>query len=120
MYAALVGFVSQLSRTITRQRDTLTRQINTLTDVLAQNSDLNQRVRRAAFRATELQERFHRRLSSELHDGPAQYLGLALLRLDRLSDSCQSLADERQSLQDIAVVHNALTQTVGVIFLKKS
>jgi signal transduction histidine kinase len=112
MYLVLVGFVGQLSRTITRQRNALTQQVDTLLDLLAQNRDLDQRVRRAAFRTTELQERFRRRLSSELHDGPAQYLGLALLRLDRLTDACQATANPERTLQDLDVIRNALTQTM--------
>jgi signal transduction histidine kinase len=52
--------------------------------LLVENAELNERVRRAAARTTELNERFLRRISAELHDGPAQDLGLALLRLDHV------------------------------------
>ena len=50
-----------------------------LTTLLAQNDELHKRVQRAAARTTALNERFLRRVSAELHDGPAQDLGLALL-----------------------------------------
>lgn len=53
-----------------------------LSALLKQNEELHERVRRAANRATEIDERFLRRVSAELHDGPAQALGFALLRLD--------------------------------------
>ena len=43
-----------------------------LRGLLAQNADLNERVRRAAARTTALNERFLRRFSAELHDGPAR------------------------------------------------
>ena len=49
---------------------------------LLQNERLSERVRRAATGATARNERFLRRISADLHDGPAQSLGLALLRLD--------------------------------------
>ena len=49
---------------------------------LAQNADLHERVQRAAIRTTTRNERFLRRISAELHDGPAQTLSLALLRLE--------------------------------------
>ena len=42
-------------------------------------------VRRAAAGATARNELFLRRISSELHDGPAQNLSLAMLRLDSIS-----------------------------------
>lgn len=49
-----------------------------------QNIVLRQQLQAAHMRATELNERFLRRVSSDLHDGPAQHLALALLRLDEL------------------------------------
>jgi signal transduction histidine kinase len=56
----------------------------------AQHAELHERVRRAATRTTALNERFLRRISAELHDGPAQDLGLALLRLDHVSQPCEA------------------------------
>jgi signal transduction histidine kinase len=46
--------------------------------------ELNERIRRAAARATTSNERFLRRVSAELHDGPIQDLGFALLRIDHV------------------------------------
>jgi signal transduction histidine kinase len=82
MYVLLAGFVRRASHTIERQRVALSNQIRKLTEVLAQNQALHDRVRESATRATALNERFLRRISSELHDGPAQDLALVLLRLD--------------------------------------
>jgi signal transduction histidine kinase len=84
MYLLLAGFVRDASRTISRQRTTLSEQVAQLQTLLAQNETLPDRVRRAAARTTALNERFLRRVSAELHDGPAQELGLALLRLDHV------------------------------------
>jgi signal transduction histidine kinase len=84
MYLLLAGFVRDASRTISRQRTTLSEQVSQLQTLLAQNEALHDRVRRAAGRTTALNERFLRRVSAELHDGPAQELGLALLRLDHV------------------------------------
>ena len=42
------------------------------------------RIRNAHHRSTEINELFLRRVSAELHDGPAQLLGFGLLRLDAL------------------------------------
>jgi signal transduction histidine kinase len=84
MYLLLAGFVRRLSDTIQRQQGELSTQVARLREVLTQNQELHERVQRAAQRTTALNERFLRRISAELHDGPAQDLGLALLRLDNL------------------------------------
>ncbi|RVD47944.1 sensor histidine kinase, partial [Mesorhizobium sp. M2D.F.Ca.ET.140.01.1.1] len=48
----------------------------------AQNSSLRQRVQRASRRATAINERYLRRIGADLHDGPAQLVALAALRMD--------------------------------------
>ena len=85
MYLLIAGFVRRASDTIRHQQTELSNQVTQLQALLAQNKELHERVRRAARRTTALNERFLRRISAELHDGPAQDLGLALLRLDQLS-----------------------------------
>ena len=84
IYLLLAGFVQRASETIEKQRKTLNDQISRLTELLSQNQELHERVRRAAGSVATLNERFLRRIGSELHDGPAQDLGLALLKLDAL------------------------------------
>ncbi len=82
MYILLAGIVQRGSDTIRRQQLDLRDKVSQLTDLLAQNERLGKRVRRAATEGTARNERFLRRISAELHDGPAQALGFALLRLD--------------------------------------
>ncbi len=84
MYLLLAGFVQRASNTIAHQQKELSHQVSRLTELLEQNDELHERVRRAAARATTLNERFLRRISADLHDGPAQDLGLALLQLDKV------------------------------------
>lgn len=81
---ALFGIVGGASRTIDRQKLELQKQIIELQTLLAQNQDLRARIERSSQRALEVNEQHLRRLGAELHDGPAQLLGLALLRLDSL------------------------------------
>jgi signal transduction histidine kinase len=78
----LYGIVRGASRTIDRQRRALESQVVDLSSLLEQNAALHARVRGAAERTTTLNERALRRISADLHDGPAQMLSLALLRLD--------------------------------------
>jgi signal transduction histidine kinase len=82
VYLLLLGIVRRGHETIVRQQGALRDTVTQLTTLLAQNEALHERVRRAATRTTALNERFLRRISAELHDGPAQALSLALLRLD--------------------------------------
>jgi signal transduction histidine kinase len=84
IYLVLVGYVRWANRTIGRQRAVLRDQVTWLTDLLSQNEELHNRMHRAAGSVTELNEQWLRRISAELHDGPAQDIGLALLRLDRV------------------------------------
>ncbi len=86
MAALLFGIVASGSRTIGRQRRALEAQVSDLAGLAAQNDSLRQRIQRASGRAAELNEQLFRRISAELHDGPAQLLGFALLRLGSLID----------------------------------
>jgi signal transduction histidine kinase len=82
--SALFGIVGRASSTIERQRRALQDKITELQALLAQNQELRTRVERSSQRALEINEQHLRRLGAELHDGPAQLLGLALLRIDSL------------------------------------
>jgi len=86
MYLLLVGMTLRASNTIRRQRDDLIGNVKALEDILAENRNLQSRVNRAAARTTALNEQFLGRLSADLHDGPAQNVALALLRVDDLAD----------------------------------
>lgn len=105
IYLLLAGFVRRSSDTIEQQRKTLKDQISRLTELLSQNKELHDRVRRAAGSVTTLNERFLRRIGSELHDGPAQDLGLVSLKLDALIGRCEqgsvtpAIIDELTAIQ---------------------
>jgi signal transduction histidine kinase len=84
IYLLLAVFVQRASNTIITQQRTLRGQVTRLTELLRQNAELHERVQGAATRTTALNERFLRRFSAELHDGPAQDLSFALLQLDNV------------------------------------
>jgi signal transduction histidine kinase len=84
MVGTLFMIVADGSRTITVQRLMLIQRIADLCSLLRQNTLLRDRIERAARDATEDHERFLRRIGADLHDGPAQLIGLALLRIDAL------------------------------------
>ncbi len=118
IYLLLAGFVRRASDTIELQRMTLNDQVSSLTELLSQNKELHDRVRRAAASVATLNERFLRRIGSELHDGPAQDLGLILLKLDALIDRCERAQLERLPVDELTGIQlslqNALKEIRGI------
>jgi signal transduction histidine kinase len=89
MYLLLTVFVKRASDTIVHQQSDLGQQVALL-------QELHGRVRGAAARTAALNERFLRRTSAELHDGPVQDIALALFQLDDLNSEYSS--EEKQTL----------------------
>jgi signal transduction histidine kinase len=110
MLAALYGIVRRGSRTIERQQSALETQIGELQELLDQNEELRGRVERARIRSAEINDAFLRRVGSDLHDGPAQMMGLALLRLDGLKPHLSGGKgdDPTRALQTLEAVRGAL------------
>jgi signal transduction histidine kinase len=88
---------------IEAQRAELQDKVEDLHRLLEQNETLRHRLVLAATRSTALNERFLRRLSAELHDGPAQDLGFALLKLDsgELNTNAETSERTRKELEAI-------------------
>lgn len=112
MYLLLAGFVQRASETIARQQRALGFQVNRLRDVLEQNELLHERVSRAAARTTALNERFLRRFSAELHDGPAQDLSLALLKLDNVAVACADVAGSGGCVNDLETIQQTVLRAL--------
>lgn len=77
MFAALSSIALNGSRTIQRQQTALENRVLELIE-------LRKNLKNASRRTTELNERFLRKVGSDLHDGPAQLVALGLLKLDEL------------------------------------
>ncbi len=105
MYVLLVGMVNGASSTITRQN-------RNLRDLLGRNAELGARVRLAAASKAETDEQVMVRLGHELHDGPAQDLGLALLRLDDLREVCAACAAVPKPPEDFVVIRDAMDRAL--------
>jgi|CXWL01.1.fsa_nt_gi signal transduction histidine kinase len=117
MYLLLAGLVGRASRTILVQQSDLRDKVTQLTELLTQNEQLHDRVRRAAARTTALNERFLRRVSADLHDGPGQDMGLALLRIEAVADVCSTcavaVAKGRTVSDDFRTVQSALKSALA-------
>jgi signal transduction histidine kinase len=98
LYLLTSGIVKRGSDTIQRQRARLEQQVVEL-------ALLHQRVLHAASRTTALNEQTLRRISADLHDGPAQVLALAMLRLD-------ALRTPSGDHEEFGLVHDALREAL--------
>lgn len=77
-------------QTIEGQEKALNQQVTRLSALLDANHTLQQSMKTASSRAVEMNEQFLRRVGSDLHDGPAQTLGYAILRLNKIGEDDQN------------------------------
>ncbi len=90
MFAALYGLVRQAGKTIVEQQVALKDRVAELSQALTRNTVLSAQVDDANGRSVVMNDRFLRRIGADLHDGPAQLLALALLRLDVVTSRSQA------------------------------
>ncbi|MEZ5866171.1 MAG: histidine kinase [Geminicoccaceae bacterium] len=105
---ALFGIVLTGSRTIETQRQDLQHRVAELGRLATQNRILRLQVQRASSRTSEINERQLRRISAELHDGPAQLVGFAALRLESIAAE----PDQERRLAEIGRVRGALAEAL--------
>ena len=75
---------------VLRGSRTIDRQLAALTELSARNVALRLRVQGAAARFAAMNDQTLRRIGADLHDGPAQQMGFAALRLDALRQAVGS------------------------------
>ncbi len=107
-FAALFGIVRSGSRTISAQTNALAVRLDELARISAQNKRLRERVQSASRGVSETHERYMRRISAELHDGPAQALALASLRLDALMRRASVSGEDEEARNLRATLDEAL------------
>ncbi len=98
------GFFLILSAIVLRGSRTIERQ-------LQENLDLTLRVKKGSQRAVALNERFLRRVGADLHDGPAQLMAYAALRMDSeqiLSDDSNRATRE----EEVATIKESLDEAI--------
>lgn len=84
LMASLFGIVYRGSRLIDAQQASLHQRMDEVREVSDQNSRLRKRAQRASSRLSELNASYLRHVGAELHDGPAQLLGLASLKVEHV------------------------------------
>lgn len=98
-------------KTIELQEQKLNRQILRLSSLLNSNKNLQKSMKTASSRAVELNEQFLRRVGADLHDGPAQMIGFAVLRLNKVSKE----EEAKQFSHEFHAVREALDQSLDEI-----
>jgi len=100
--------------TINQQEQKLTDQIGRLSNLLADNKKLQKSMKTASSRAVELNEQFLRRVGADLHDGPAQMIGFAVLRLNQVSkqDAAKSFGHEFHAVRE--ALNDSLEEIRGI------
>jgi signal transduction histidine kinase len=89
IWGSLFAIVLRGSRTIDSQ-------FAALSDMAARNVSLRLRIQSAAARFTALNDQALRRIGADLHDGPAQLMGFAALRLDALRKALPEAVDRAE------------------------
>jgi signal transduction histidine kinase len=114
MMSALFGIVHQGSQTIEDQRRQLTEQIGTLKSNIIQTEELRQRLQQSNAVVADINERILQRIGADLHDGPAQLLTYALLRLGSLTASVEAAAGEK-GVREFQQMRSSLSNALGEI-----
>lgn len=110
-FLALSAIVIRGSRTIDKQRAALQDHVGELSETLRHNRELRDRVQNASQRAIAYNERYLRRIGADLHDGPAQLVAFASLRLD--SDLLVSNSAPEARDQEITRIRASLDEAMA-------
>lgn len=113
MLGALFLIVLRGSRTIEQQRAAARERVDELSKLLRRNEELRASVSESRRFAADTNERLLRRLGAELHDGPCQLIGLALLRLDALVPQLKERPDDpSDEPEDVAIIRMVLRDSL--------
>ena len=111
LFLVLLHHFLRRLRTIDDQEERHNQQISNLSKLLTLNKDMRKNMKSASSRAVELNEQFLRRVGSDLHDGPAQSIGYAVMRLDKVAKDEAA----KKFNQDFHVVKEALDSSLDEI-----
>jgi signal transduction histidine kinase len=113
-FLTLSAIVFRGSRTIDLQSRELKSRVAELTQLLSQNDALKSRIQRAAAATTALNESYLRNLGADLHDGPAQLVAFAALRIGSGLLSDPTTSTERRE-KEVSVIKTSLDEAMTEI-----
>jgi signal transduction histidine kinase len=111
--SALIGvlsfIVSKANELILSQRQKLEQQVGELRQLLSQNIDLQENLRRSNEDASRVNEKVLQRVGADLHDGPAQLLTFAILRMSRIKNMVSTDATAASAANEMSgIISDAL------------
>ncbi|MCU1635178.1 MAG: sensor histidine kinase protein, partial [Cryobacterium sp.] len=116
MVTTLYALIKPASTLIERQGRELAERVDQLSSSLSETENLRRSVVDANRALAEIHERLLREVSADLHDGPAQLITLALLRLDEVVDRPQRPEEEGSgSRNNVASAQEGLREALGEI-----
>ena len=98
--------LKKVLKKLDKQEEILNENVRNLSETLKANQAMRANIQTASARAVELNEQFLRRVGADLHDGPAQMIGYANMRMNSIaaSDAAKELGPEflsiKQALDD--------------------
>ncbi|WLR95326.1 sensor histidine kinase [Shinella zoogloeoides] len=113
-FLTLSAIVFRGSKTISHQSRELESRIAELTHLLSQNDALKSRIQRAAAATTALNESYLRTVGADLHDGPAQLVAFAALRVDSGLLSDPGTSKERRE-KEVSIIKASLDEAMSEI-----
>ena len=114
MYLLLLGMVRRANTTIVDQQRDLSRQLQQLRTTIGENERMRGQLREAVACTTALNEQFLHRVAADLHDGPAQEIALALMRLEALGEAQYGVGGvEGNTPYDFENIYRALNASLA-------
>jgi len=114
MFLLLLGMVRGASTTIVDQQRDLSHQLQQLRTTIGENARMRGQLREAVARTTALNEQFLHRVAADLHDGPAQDIALALMRLEALGEARSGAgALKGNTSHDFETIYRALNASLA-------
>ena len=114
LFGSLFTIVLRGSSTIEAQRIALKVRVEELAQLAQRNEALATSVLTASDRATAFNERFLRRLGADLHDGPAQHVAFAALRLGSRAVRGKSVSTAARD-KELSIIKASLAEAMDEI-----
>ncbi|KQY26649.1 sensor histidine kinase [Rhizobium sp. Root482] len=111
---SLFGIVHRGSKLITEQQDALNGRIDEVRKISDRNRSLMEKAQTASSRLSELNASYLRNVGAELHDGPAQLIGLAALAVEHVRRAKTAGARDKE-LSDMSLVLMEALQDIRTI-----
>jgi signal transduction histidine kinase len=115
LIAILSLIVGRGSQTIIQQRGQLVDRISDMEELLKQNTSLREKLRQANEDVSSANEQVLQRVGADLHDGPAQLLTFALLRLSKLRKWFSKTPAAEADVKDMSEILSAALKDVRQI-----